>query len=152
MICKHMHIMNLNECKSLKSIRGPTSLGIHPPKELVQQPIFTSVSSSFDYFSLPVVLKHATHFYKRVNILMSLLFTIWWLSTLTLNTNPDCLTVLAGSQAWSPRDLPKLQPPSLPQLPSPTHGHISALLEEKRLFINSHADLILQGLKICFKF
>lgn len=48
--------MNLNECKSLQSIRGPSSLGIHPPKELVQQPIFTLVSSSFDYFSLPVVL------------------------------------------------------------------------------------------------
>lgn len=147
MICKHMHIMNLNECKSLKSIRGPTSLGIHPPKELVQQPIFTWVSSSFDDFSLPVVMWHATHFYKRVNILVSLLFSIWWLSTLTSNTNPDCLTVyLQVHRHGVPGTFP---PPVI--IPNPRANQCPARGEK-----GSSLTLMLlwffRNLKMCFKF
>lgn len=47
--------MNLNECKSLKSIRVPTSLGMHPSKEISSPSMFTLVSSSFNYLSISVV-------------------------------------------------------------------------------------------------
>lgn len=48
--------MNLNECKSLKSISGPTSLGLHPSKEISSHPAFTLVSSSFNYLSITTVV------------------------------------------------------------------------------------------------